>query len=181
MRSSKRRHLLKVSLVGPFPTSTHSWKFQFSFKKFSRLQAVPFWLVERVRSQRSETGARRNKREETGGEDFPFPFFPPLPKSPSARLLQFFRARLFRATSGLSRKGLLAVQKFSFGEPQLLKNFQLSSMVGVWIISGTTQYRLEWNIKGVRKTSNLISKSPSRTPPPPPSTKNKNNNRSVDN
>ena len=31
-----------------------------------RLQAVPFWSVERVRSQRSETGARRNKREETG-------------------------------------------------------------------------------------------------------------------
>ena len=30
-----------------------------------RLQAVPFWLVERVRSHRSETGARRNKREET--------------------------------------------------------------------------------------------------------------------
>ena len=26
-----------------------------------RLQAVPFWLVERVRSQRRETGARRNK------------------------------------------------------------------------------------------------------------------------
>ena len=28
-----------------------------------RLQAVPFWSVERVRSQRSETGARRNKQE----------------------------------------------------------------------------------------------------------------------
>ena len=33
-----------------------------------RLEAVPVWLVERVRSQRSETGARRNKREETGVE-----------------------------------------------------------------------------------------------------------------
>ena len=33
-----------------------------------RLQAVPFWSVEMVRSQRSETGARRNKREETGGD-----------------------------------------------------------------------------------------------------------------
>ena len=33
-----------------------------------RLQAVPFWSVEMVRSQRSETGARRNKRKETGGE-----------------------------------------------------------------------------------------------------------------
>ena len=83
---------------------------------FARLQAVPFWSVERVRSQRSETGARRNKREETGGEkekkgtlSFPFPSFTPLPKLPSARLLQFFRARLFRATSRLSRKGLLAV------------------------------------------------------------------------
>ena len=29
---------------------------------------MPRWSVERVRSQRSETGARRNKREETGGE-----------------------------------------------------------------------------------------------------------------
>ena len=29
-----------------------------------RLQAFPFWIVERVR----ETGARRNKREETGVE-----------------------------------------------------------------------------------------------------------------
>ena len=47
-------------------------------------QAIPFWSVERVRSQCSETGARRNKREET----FPFPFFTPLPKLPSARLLQ---------------------------------------------------------------------------------------------
>ena len=36
--------------------------------KRTRLQAVPFWSVEMVRSQRSETGARRNKREETGGE-----------------------------------------------------------------------------------------------------------------
>ena len=70
-----------------------------------RLQAVPFWLVERMRSKRSETGARRNKREETGGEAF----FPPLPKSPTARLLQFFHARLFCATSRLSRKGRLAV------------------------------------------------------------------------
>ena len=43
----------------------------------SRLQAVPFWLVERVRSQRSETGAWSNKREED-----------------SARSLQFSRARL---------------------------------------------------------------------------------------
>ena len=33
-----------------------------------RLQAVPFWSVEMVSSQRSETGARRNKREEAGGE-----------------------------------------------------------------------------------------------------------------
>ena len=66
-----------------------------------RLQAVPFWIVERVR----ETGARKNKREETGAEAF----FPPLPKPPSARSLQFFRTRLFRATSRLSRKGLLAV------------------------------------------------------------------------
>ena len=31
-----------------------------------RLQSVPFWIDERVRSQRSETGARRNKREGTG-------------------------------------------------------------------------------------------------------------------
>ena len=31
----------------------------------SRLQVVPFWSVERVRSQRSETGARKNLREET--------------------------------------------------------------------------------------------------------------------
>ena len=46
----------------------------------SRLQAVPFWSVER-----SETGARRNKREETG------------------RSLQFFRARLFRATSTIQK------------------------------------------------------------------------------
>ena len=37
-----------------------------------RLQAVPFWSVERVRSQRSETGARKNKREETGGEPSPW-------------------------------------------------------------------------------------------------------------
>ena len=43
-----------------------------------KLQAVPFWSVERVRSQRSETGARRNKREKTGGEA-------PVPKPPSAR------------------------------------------------------------------------------------------------
>ena len=33
-----------------------------------RLQAVPFWLVKRVRSQHSETGVRRNKQEEAGGE-----------------------------------------------------------------------------------------------------------------
>ena len=33
-----------------------------------RLQAVPLWSVKRVRSQRSETGASRNKREEIGGE-----------------------------------------------------------------------------------------------------------------
>ena len=32
-----------------------------------------------------------------------------LPRPPSARSLQFFRARIFRATSRLSRKGLLAV------------------------------------------------------------------------
>ena len=43
----------------------------------SRLQAVPFWLVERVRSQ-SETGARRNKREESGGETL----FPASPQAP---------------------------------------------------------------------------------------------------
>ena len=30
-----------------------------------RLQAGPFWSVGMVRSQRSETGARRNKRDET--------------------------------------------------------------------------------------------------------------------
>ena len=38
-------------------------------------------------------------------------FFTPLPKPHSARLLQSFRAWLFRATSRLSRKGLLAVYK----------------------------------------------------------------------
>ena len=54
----------------------------------SRLQAVPFWSVER-----SETGARRNKREETK----------PPPPPPSARSLQFFRARLFRATSTIQK------------------------------------------------------------------------------
>ena len=71
-----------------------------------------------VRSQRSKTGARRNKREETGGEkekkgslSFLFLFFTPLPKPPSARLLQFFCAWLFHATSQLSRKKLLAVYK----------------------------------------------------------------------
>ena len=32
------------------------------------MQAVPYWSVEVVRSQCSETGARRKKREETGGE-----------------------------------------------------------------------------------------------------------------
>ena len=69
-----------------------------------RLQAVPFWLVERVRSQHSETGASGNKREET--EE-------PLPKLPSAQSLLFFRAQLFRATSQLSRKGLLAVLTFN--------------------------------------------------------------------
>ena len=37
----------------------------------TRLPAVPFWIVERARepnAQRGETGARRNKREETGGK-----------------------------------------------------------------------------------------------------------------
>ena len=55
----------------------------------SRLQAVPFWSVEMVRSQRSETGARRNKWEET------FPFSTPLSKPHSARLLQFFALGYF--------------------------------------------------------------------------------------
>ena len=41
-----------------------------------RLQAVPFWSVEMVRSQRSETGARRNKREEPFSRLSPGP--PPL-------------------------------------------------------------------------------------------------------
>ena len=40
---------------------------------------------------------------------FSFPLFPASPQAPSTRLLQFFRARLFRATSRLSRKGLLEV------------------------------------------------------------------------
>ena len=35
---------------------------------WNSLQAVPLWSVERGRSQRSETGARKNKPEETGGE-----------------------------------------------------------------------------------------------------------------
>ena len=35
------------------------------FVSSHRLQAVPLWSVERVCSQCSETGARRNKREET--------------------------------------------------------------------------------------------------------------------
>ena len=43
-----------------------------SFHFRSRLQAVPFWIVERVR----ETGARRNKREE-----FPFSRLSPSPPS----------------------------------------------------------------------------------------------------
>ena len=38
----------------------------------------------------------------------PFPFFPPLPKPPSARSLQFLGAWQFHATSRLFRKGLLA-------------------------------------------------------------------------
>ena len=43
---------------------------------------------------------------------FSFPLFPASPQAPppSARLLQFFRGRLFRSTSRLSRKGLLALQ-----------------------------------------------------------------------
>ena len=53
-----------------------------------RLQAVPFWSVER-----SETGARRNKREETRLS----------PSPPSARSLQFFRARLFRTPSTIQK------------------------------------------------------------------------------
>ena len=44
-----------------------------------------------------------------GKERFPFPFYTPLPKPSSAPLLQFFSARLSRATSRLSRKGLLTV------------------------------------------------------------------------
>ena len=36
----------------------------------SSLQAVPFWLVERVPSQGSKTETRRNKREETGERPF---------------------------------------------------------------------------------------------------------------
>ena len=44
-----------------------------------RLQAVPFWSVERVCSQRSETGARRNKREETGEKFYPFSRLSPSP------------------------------------------------------------------------------------------------------
>ena len=58
----------------------------------SRLQAVPFWLVERVRA----LGTR-------------LAFSPPLPKPPSARSLQLFRARIFCATSRITRKELLAV------------------------------------------------------------------------
>ena len=52
-----------------------------------RLLAVPFWIVERAREiAERKAGARRKKREETS-----------------------FFARLFRAPSRLSRKGLLAV------------------------------------------------------------------------
>ena len=47
-----------------------------------RLQAVPFWSVEMVRSQRRETGARRNKREET------------FPKSPAPLVCSSFFAAL---------------------------------------------------------------------------------------
>ena len=50
--------------------STTNW-FEWKSDKvayINRLQAVPFRSVERVRSQRTETGARKNKREETGGE-----------------------------------------------------------------------------------------------------------------
>ena len=62
-----------------------------------RLQAVPFWLVERVRSERSETGARRNKREKTGGEA-------PLPKPPSARSPPgFSRSAILRDLSTIQK------------------------------------------------------------------------------
>ena len=49
-----------------------------------RMQAVPFWIVERVR----ETGARRTKREETGGEA-------PLPKPPPLVCSSFFALGYF--------------------------------------------------------------------------------------
>ena len=75
-----------------------------------RLQAVPFWLVQRVRSQRNETGAGRNKPEQTGGEagrkgtlSFPFPFFPPLSKPPSACSLCFSRSAILRDLSTIQK------------------------------------------------------------------------------
>ena len=58
-------------LLGDFRAGT-LWNSMFrkspEHLRFDRLQAVPFWSAERVRSQCTETGPRRHKREETGGE-----------------------------------------------------------------------------------------------------------------
>ena len=56
----------------------------------------------------SETGARRNRREETEGEagrKGTALFFPPLPKSPSARSLQFFSCSAISRDLSTIKKG----------------------------------------------------------------------------
>ena len=64
-----------------------------------RLLAVPFWMVEKVlRKHKKRLGIK-------GSLSFPFP---PAPLRKFALGFGFF-ARLFRAPSRLSRKGLLAV------------------------------------------------------------------------
>ena len=84
-------------------------------RNLGRLQSVPFWSVERVRSQRNETEARRNKREKKTGEEA-------SPQAPSAHSLQFFGLGYFArpldcpnvALQFTSRKGLFVV--YNLGE-----------------------------------------------------------------
>ena len=83
---------------------------KFNFLIFRRLLAVPFWIVERAREiAERKTGANERRglgerREKGKKKQSLLVFFSSL---------QFF-ARLFRAPSRLSRKGLLAVYIFRY-------------------------------------------------------------------
>ena len=88
------------------PQGTHS-------QKSLRLQAVPFWSVEMVRSQHSETGARRNKREETGDFLFLSPFSRLSPSPPLLVCSSFFALGYFAQPLDYPERDCLQSKKAS--------------------------------------------------------------------